>query len=98
MNKQFFIDLKGQIIDCSVCSHISTIIEKPYKFGLTNETVRLWYSFYNEPIGLEGKAREYLIKTIISKGFIKGNYYEKLDETWLLSKEGLKKIIGKQFI
>ena len=49
--------------------HINDIIKHPKKFGETKESVEKEYQKYNEPIGLEGKARDIIIQRVLKRGF-----------------------------
>jgi len=49
--------------------HISDIIKHPKKFGETVKSIASEYKKYGEPIGLEGKAREIILKRVLKRGF-----------------------------
>ncbi|WP_052464299.1 hypothetical protein [Geoalkalibacter subterraneus] len=69
-----FISPEGQI--CTVqTSHIDAVIKSPVTFGLTSEEIQKQYDKYSEPLGLEGKAREVLLRRIIKNGWIRLRRY-----------------------
>jgi len=70
----FFISPRGEIISAEI-NHIVTIIKYPKKFGLTKEYIEDIYNKYNEPINLEGKAREEIIKSLMMDGWIRIRRY-----------------------
>jgi hypothetical protein len=56
-------------------SHINTVINNPGLFGLTLKEIQKKYDDYSEPLGIEGKAREELLKQIIRTGWIRLRRY-----------------------
>lgn len=70
----FWITPKGEIIG-SMRSHISMVVSDPSKFGLTRDYIREIYEKYGEKVGFEGKAREEIMKQLISEGFIRIRKY-----------------------
>ena len=68
--------VKGnKIIELFVENHIGYIIKNPKLFGLTKEEIVNTYKSFNEPLGLEGDAREEIIKGIAKDGWIRIRYY-----------------------
>ena len=59
--------------------HIDTIIENPKVFGLTTDEVQAMYDIEGEQMGIEGKAREKIIKKLVSNGWIRIRRYLKPD-------------------
>ena len=49
--------------------HIIDVTTYPKKFGETKESIAQEYTKYNEPLGLEGKAREVILKRVLKRGF-----------------------------
>lgn len=74
-NAAFWISPKGQVLGFSAQKHIDSILKEPKKFGFTQKYIDNTYDKYNEPKGVEGKAREELIMTAIKKGFIRIRKY-----------------------
>ena len=56
MPKAFFISPGGEIVPVPI-NHISKVITSPELFNLTKEEIEAAYKKFNEPLGLEGKAR-----------------------------------------
>jgi len=73
--QSYFINPQGKIISCGASSHISMIISYPEKFGLNKEYIDKIYNKYNEPIGIEGKAREEILMDLFKKGWIRIRRY-----------------------
>jgi hypothetical protein len=69
-----FISPEGQIRTVQT-SHIDAVIKSPVTFGLTSEEIQKQYDKYSEPLGLEGKAREVLLRRIIKNGWIRLRRY-----------------------
>lgn len=84
----FFISPKGELIDTKG-SHIDTIFRFPQKFGLTKEYIESIYKKYNEPLSLEGKAREEILIELIKKGWIRIRRYP--NKFWSLQAKDLTK-------
>jgi hypothetical protein len=70
----FFISPYGDIITADI-SHIDTVIKYPKKFGVTKEYIERIYNKYNEKLGVEGKAREEILKELMSKGWVRIRRY-----------------------
>lgn len=62
--------------------HIHYIINSPEAFGLTKEIVVEKYQEYNERMGIEGKARQDLIKMATKSGWIRVRHYVRPDDYW----------------
>jgi hypothetical protein len=56
-------------------NHISMVISNPEKFGIKKDYVKNKYDSYNEPMGQEGKAREDIIKELVSKNWVRIRRY-----------------------
>ena len=69
-----FISPEGEIC-LNKGSHIQAVICNPVKFGLTLNEIHAEYHKFSEPIGLEGKAREVLLKKVIQNGWIRLRRY-----------------------
>lgn len=74
-------------------THIDYILSNPSKFGLDREYIEKLYSDYSEKLGVEGKAREEIIKDVSKKGWVRIRFYEKRDtwsiqfDKWILRKK-----------
>lgn len=72
----FFISPTGKIIYCGT-NHITKILENPTLFNFTKKELEKIYQKYNEPFGLEGKAREEILKSLLQTGWIRIRKYSK---------------------
>jgi hypothetical protein len=70
----FFISPYGDIVAADI-SHIATVIKYPKKFGLTKEYIESIYNKHNEKFGVEGKARDEILKELMSNGWIRIRRY-----------------------
>ena len=52
-------------------NHINVVITNPERFGMTREQIGEVYQRYGEPLGLEGRAREEIVRALISIGWIR---------------------------
>jgi hypothetical protein len=66
----YWLSPRGDIIEVSKL-HIDSILEHPTKFGETKKSIDDAYNKYNEPRGVEGKAREEIMLRVINRGFIR---------------------------
>lgn len=71
----YWINKRGQVLELPVEKHITAVVQQPEKFGLTKEYVQKKYADHGEPVGLEGHAREELIREIVESGFIRVRLY-----------------------
>lgn len=65
----FFISPYGEIEEVP-SSHIATVIKSPARSDLTDDKISATYLKHDEPVGLEGKAREELLNQIILSDWI----------------------------
>lgn len=56
-------------------NHVSDIINNPSKFGVTDDFVTQLYDKHNERFGVEGNAREELIKLVLQRGWVRIRNY-----------------------
>ena len=70
----YFISPKGKIVYVGT-NHIAYIIRNPEKFWLSIEFIEYVYNHYNERLGMEGKAREQIILSLIDSGWIRIRRY-----------------------
>lgn len=68
---RWWISPEAEIVVVNSSTHISEIISNPDKFGLTREDVEETYARHGERLGLEGKAREEIMKKVMSHGWIR---------------------------
>jgi len=68
------ISPNGEIVSVGD-THIDAIIKNPSKFGLSASEIEKTYEKYNEPMGIEGKAREEIIINVVKRGWIRVRRY-----------------------
>lgn len=52
-------------------THIQDVIKNPKRFGLTIDQIQKIYTKHKEKMGLEGKAREEIMKSLMDKGWVR---------------------------
>ncbi len=57
-------------------NHVADIIANPSKFGVTDTFIKELYDRHGEPLGVEGKVREELIKLILQRGWVRIRNYK----------------------
>ena len=86
MTRAYWISPMGEILDLGADKHINQVIRTPEKFGTTKEEIQRLHAEMGEPVGVEGKAREEIIKKVMENGFIRIRYYPRSGEwsvqTW----------------
>lgn len=60
-------------------AHIREVIANPDRFGLDRAEVRQMFKDFNEPLGLEGKARSAIMTRLIEHGWIRVRLKPKSD-------------------
>lgn len=70
----YWISPKGEIIEVKH-THINTVIANPETFGLTREQIESKYKAFGETMGVEGEAREEIMKDLITSGWIRIRRY-----------------------
>jgi hypothetical protein len=68
---RWWLSPKGEILNVKGESHVDEILREPEKFETTREHVLETYQKYGERVGLEGQAREELMKEAMEKGWIR---------------------------
>lgn len=66
----YWITPDGEVIKVKT-THIDEVIRNPELFGLNIEDIKALYKKYDEPLGLEGKAREEIMLNLILVGWIR---------------------------
>ncbi len=69
-------------------NHINTVIDKPEFFGILLSEIQEIYNEESEEMGIEGKARERIILSLVRKGFIRIRYYRKRS-SWTINVHSL---------
>lgn len=71
-------------------SHVEAIIKKPSLFGMDHEEVHEAYQRHGEKLGLEGKAREELMKKALLRGWIRVRFHMR-ENRWSIQCSDLEK-------
>lgn len=71
----YWIDPQGRILKLREPLHINQVTSNPEKFGVTKDYILKTYAKYGEKMGTEGKAREEIIKDVLTRGFIRVRLY-----------------------
>lgn len=74
----YWLSPSGDIIPVDT-SHIDLVIKNPEKFRTTKEEIKKIYKKHEEPVGLEGKAREEIMVDLIRDGWIRIRYVPRKD-------------------
>ena len=64
----FFLSPDGVLIPVD-STHVATVIGYPGKFGMTRGDVEERYRRHGEPLGLEGEARDEILRIILRNGW-----------------------------
>jgi hypothetical protein len=67
--------------------HINEVISDPERFGLTRAHIESVYKKHEEPLGLEGRAREEIMGELIKAGWIRCRYKKQgywMVQVWLM--------------
>ncbi len=75
LNRSYWILPDGEILDLEGNKHIAKVISKPELFRITRQEIEDAYSRHSEKIGLEGKAREEIIKRLVENDYIRIRQY-----------------------
>lgn len=84
----FFISPLGKVLYVGQ-NHINAIISNPDKFDLTLDEIKKIYEKYDEKLGVEGKAREEILKQIVMDGWIRIRRYP--NKFWSINTYMLRK-------
>lgn len=76
INTAMWISPSGKAIAFENGTHIGMVIDNPTVFGLTKDKIETIYKKHNEPMGIEGYAREEIIRGLVSKGWIRLRRYK----------------------
>jgi hypothetical protein len=72
--KAFWIGPDGDILPVHG-SHIGEVIRDPARFGMSRAEIEVAYAHHKEPLGLEGQARECIIRYLVTRGWIRVRLY-----------------------
>lgn len=65
----YWISPTGRVV--TVDRHINAVINKPASFGMTHEYLKSLYAKHGETVGVEGKAREQILRDAMRNGWIR---------------------------
>jgi hypothetical protein len=71
-------------------THIDDVINNPKSFGYSSSQIEDIYNKHNEYLGVEGKAREEIIKDLLKKGWVRIRYHKRND-SWSVNALKLSK-------
>jgi len=71
LTRAYWITPDGQILDVGDRKHINLIVDNPQQFGESAEAINTLYNENREPMGVEGKAREIIMRRVITRGFVR---------------------------
>lgn len=91
-NSGFFIHPTGVLVSVPE-THIKLTINHHTKFGLTKEYINTIFKKYNEPLYLEGKAREEIIKKVLNKGWVRIRRYNRPRVYWSIQFDKLTPLV-----
>lgn len=75
LSTAYWINPYGEILEMKTSKHITEVVQQPEKFGLTKEYIKQKFEEFGEPVGFEGKAREVIMRDVISQGYIRIRAY-----------------------
>ena len=80
--------------------HIRYIIKHPDKFDLTTDFIKSVYKKFKEPMGFEGKARNEIMKKVMSKGWLRVRHNRGRSDHWSIQFDDYnkRKSLVKSFI
>lgn len=85
IEKAFWISPTGKILFLTKDqNHIQQVIDNPRFFNLAFDQIQQIYNKNNEQLGVEGKAREEIIKDLINRGWVRIRKYYKPDH-WTIN-------------
>jgi len=88
------------IVDIGFHSHIRYLIRNHSAFQISKATIEKTYAKYNERMGFEGRAREELMITALTNGWIRVRHHLSPYDHWIIQCDGLRerKVIIERFI
>ena len=88
------------IVDIGFHSHIRYLIRNHSAFQISKATIEKNYAKYNERMGFEGRAREELMITALTNGWIRVRHHLSPYDHWIIQCDGLRerKVITDSFL
>jgi hypothetical protein len=74
----YWISPTGKVLPVGTL-HIDEVIINPVAYSFSREEIEKIYEKYGEPIGLEGKAREEIMRMLLKRGWIRIRYIPRND-------------------
>lgn len=78
------------IVDIGFHSHIRYLIRNHSAFQISKATIEKTYAKYNERMGFEGRAREELMITALTNGWIRVRHHLSPYDHWIIQCDVLK--------
>jgi len=78
------------IVDIGFHSHIRYLIRNHSAFQISKATIEKTYAKYNEKMEFEGRAREELMITALTNGWIRVRHHLSPYDHWIIQCDGLK--------
>ena len=70
----YWISPGGHIAPVDV-SHVNSVLRHPAKFGMRPREVEQYYRRHGEKLGLEGNARQQIIRRLVARGWVRIRRY-----------------------
>jgi len=84
----YWISPKNEIVNVPT-NHIDVVISNPETFGMTKDEIEVVYTKHGEPVGMEGEAREEIIRDLVKKNWIRVRQYR--NQGWSVNINRLSK-------
>ena len=92
----YWISPDSEIIPVEI-SHIQKVLQIPAVFNTTRKFLEKRYKAHSEKVGLEGKAREEIMTTLLNDGWIRIRLKSRPDY-WIIQLKSYSKIESKSII
>jgi hypothetical protein len=79
-----------KVIDVTLSTHITYIIQNPEAFGLSLGMIEKIFEMHGENIGVEGKAREEVIRLVSTNGWVRVRHYMTGKDYWSIQCDKIK--------
>jgi len=78
MFDSYWVSPAGEMLPVK-STHIEVVIKNPEVFGITHSYIKEVYKKYRETVGLEGKARDEIVESLINKRWMRIRYDKSQD-------------------
>ena len=82
----YWISPRGKIFKDNNTTHIRQVVANPKVFGVTRDWIEDIFKKHNEPVGVEGDAREEILMHLFKKGYIRVRLY--VNKFWSITLYG----------